>query len=528
MEREDKIDTKAGARSAVRLKYWVGGSWRESKTEKYMNCYDPSTGEVIALAPQCRPEEVESAVAAAHAAFPAWSTTPASKRSQVLFRLKALLDRHIDELTLLCARENGKVLDEAMGDVLKVTEVVEFACGIPQLLKGPALMNCTTGYDTVQFIEPLGVFAGIAPWNFPAMIPMGWMAPLCIATGNAMVLKAASFTPQTSMRIMELWAEAGLPPGVLNLVTCSRNEAEILLRHPDVKGVSFVGSTSVGKHIYATAAASGKRVQALTEAKNHALVLRDAALERTAGGIMNSACGCAGERCMALPVVVVEESVADRFVAILAEKMTALVVGPAYEKASQMGPLVNAEHRQSVVDWIQKGIDEGAKLVVDGRGRKVPGYERGFYLGPTLLDHVKPGMSVGDSEIFGPVLCIKRVKNFEEGLELMNENEFANGSVIYTKSGYYAREFARRTHGGMVGVNVGIPVPLGMFGFTGHKNSFFGDLHAMGADGVRFFTEQKSVTSHWFSEEESHDAKVQNSWDGTISYPDTPPAKRVE
>jgi len=528
MEQGDKKSPKAGAASAVKLKYWVGGGWRESKTEKYMNCYDPSTGEVIALAPQCTPGEVESAIAAAQAAFPAWSATPAGKRVQVLFRLKALLDGHLDELTRLLATENGKVLDEAMGDVLKVTEVVEFACGIPHLLKGPALMNCTTGYDTVQFLEPLGVFAGIAPWNFPAMIPMGWMAPLCLATGNTMVLKAASFTPQTSMRIMELWAEAGLPPGVLNLVTCSRNEAEILLRHPDVKGVSFVGSTSVGKHIYSTAAASGKRVQALTEAKNHALVLRDAALERTVGGIMNSACGCAGERCMALPVVVVEEAIADRFVGLLAEKMSNLIVGPAYEKASQMGPLVNAEHRQSVVDWIQKGIDEGAKLVVDGRGRKVSGHEQGFYLGPTLLDHVKPGMSVGDKEIFGPVLCVKRVKSFEEGLELMNANEFANGSVIYTQSGYYAREFARRTHGGMVGVNVGIPVPLGIFGFTGHKNSFFGDLHAMGADGVRFFTEQKNVTSHWFSEEEARDAKVQNSWDGMISYPDAPPAKRVE
>jgi malonate-semialdehyde dehydrogenase (acetylating)/methylmalonate-semialdehyde dehydrogenase len=503
-----------------KLRYFAGGEWKESKTARWMDCYNPSTGEVIAQAPQCTAAEVEEAVGAAVAAYPAWADTPPNRRVQVLFRMKALLDEHLDELTLSCATEHGKTWDESMGDVLKATEVVEFACGVPHLLKGPALMNCTSGYDTTQYLEPLGVFAGIVPWNFPAMIPMGWMAPLCIATGNTFVLKAASFTPQTSMRICELWQEAGLPKGVLNLVTCSRTEAEILLSHPDVKGVSFVGSTSVGRHIYATAAAAGKRVQCLTEAKNHALVLRDAALERTARGIMNSACGCAGERCMALPVVVAEEAIADRLAAILVKAMQELVIGPAYDKMTQLGPLVNAEHRQSVMAWIEKGVQEGAQLVLDGRGVTVPGYENGFYLGPTLFDHVRPGMSVGDREIFGPVLCIKRVKDFEEGLALMNASEFGNGSVIYTQSGYYAREFARRTHGGMVGINVGIPVPLGIFGFTGHKNSFFGDLHVMGTDGVRFFTEQKSVTAHWFSEAEAQEAKVLNTWDGMISMPD--------
>jgi malonate-semialdehyde dehydrogenase (acetylating)/methylmalonate-semialdehyde dehydrogenase len=499
------------------LKYFVDGEWLDSKSGKYMDCYDPSTGEVIAHTPQCTAVEVESAVAAAKAAFPAWSETPPNQRAQVLFRMKSLLDKHLDELTLLLATENGKVLDEAAGDVLKVTEVVEFACGIPHLMLGTSLMNCTRNYDTTQYKEPLGVFAGIAPWNFPAMIPMGWMAPLCIATGNTFVLKAASFTPQTSMRIVELWQEAGLPKGVINLVTCGRNEAELLLKHPDVKGVSFVGSTSVGRHIYAVAAENGKRVQALTEAKNHALVLEDAALERTARGIVNSACGCAGERCMALPSVVVEEAVADQLVALLVKMMQGLKIGPAYDKTSQLGPLVNAGHRQFVTDWIQKGIDEGAELVLDGRGVKVKGYENGFYLGPTLFDHVQPGMAIGDQEVFGPLLGIKRVKNFEEGLTLMNANEFANGSVIYTQNGYYAREFAHRTDGGMVGVNVGIPVPLGIFGFTGHKNSFFGDLHTMGTDGVRFFTQPKSVTTHWFSEQEAREAKVLNSWDGMIS-----------
>jgi malonate-semialdehyde dehydrogenase (acetylating) / methylmalonate-semialdehyde dehydrogenase len=508
------------ASSPKKLKFWINNQWRESKTAKYMDCYDPSTGEIIAQAPQCTSAEVEEAVAAAAAAFPKWADTPPNKRVQILFRMKALLDQHLEELTLMVAKENGKVWDEAMGDVLKVTEVTEFACGIPHLMMGPALMNVTSGYDTTQYREPLGVFAGIAPWNFPAMIPMGWMAPLCIATGNTIVLKLASFVPQSSMRIAELWAEAGLPPGVINMVTCSRNEAEILLKHPSVKGITFVGSTSVGRHIYATAAANGKRVQCLTEAKNHALVLSDAALERTARGIVNSACGCAGERCMALPAVVVEEAIADKLVALLAKMMAELKIGPAYDKTSQLGPVVNADHRKFVSDWIQKGVDEGAKLVLDGRGAVVKGHEKGFYIGPTLLDHVKPGMSVGDKEIFGPVLCIKRVKNFEEGITLMNASEFANGSVIYTQSGYYAREFAKRTHGGQVGINVGIPVPLGIFGFTGHKSSFFGDLHAMGEDGVRFYTELKSVTAHWFSEAEAREAKVVNSWDGTISFPD--------
>ena len=506
--------------TATKLGYWIDNSIRSSDTTKYMDCFDPSTGAVIAQAPQCTAQEVNAAVASAAAAFPGWAATPASKRVQVLFRMKALLDQHLDELTRLVATENGKVWDEAMGDVLRVTEVVEFACGIPQLLQGPALMNVTSGHDTTQYREPLGVFAGIAPWNFPAMIPMGWMAPLCIATGNTMVIKAASFVPQSSLRIVELWKEAGLPKGVLNVVTCSRNEAEILLKHPDVRGVTFVGSTSVGKHIYATAAANGKRVQALTEAKNHALVLRDAALERSAAGVVNSACGCAGERCMALPVVVVEEAIADAFVDALTRRMKALTIGPAYEKSSQLGPVVNDDHRKNIVSWIEKGVQEGARLLLDGRCVTVKGYERGFYLGPTLFDHVKPGMTIGDREIFGPVLAIKRVKDFEEGLEVMNANEFGNGSVIYTQSGYFAREFSKRSQAGMVGINVGIPVPLGVFGFTGHKNSFFGDLHTMGADGIRFYTELKSVTAHWFSEEEAREGKVANSWDGMISFPD--------
>lgn len=520
MDTLDRMFTESKYRvnpgSPSRLKYCVDGEWLESSTTSYMDCYDPSTGEIIAHAPQCTSEEVESAIASAKAAFPAWADTPPNSRAQVLFRMKALLDKHLEELTYLLCKEEGKSWTESMGDVLKVTEVVEFACGIPHLMKGESIMNVSKNYDTVMYHHPLGVFAGIPPWNFPAMIPHGWMAPLCLATGNTLVLKAASFVPQSALRIMELWQEAGLPKGVLNIVTAGRNEAEILLRHPDIVGVTFVGSTKIGRHIYATAAANGKRVQALTEAKNHALVLRDCNLERTAQGIINAFCGCAGERCMALPAIAVEEAIADQLVAKIKDFASQLKLGKAYDKSTRLGPLVNGGHRKFVTDWIEKGIQEGAEPVLDGRNPKVPeGCENGFFVGPTVLDHVKPGMSCGDREIFGPVLCVKRVKDYEEGLAIMNASEFANGSVIYTQNGHYARDFAYRTHGGMVGVNVGIPVPLGIFGFTGHKNSFFGDLHVMGKDGVRFFTEVKCVTSTWFKEED--ESKKVDTWDGTMS-----------
>ena len=500
-----------------KLKVFINGEYRESAGSKYMECFNPSTGEVVALAPQCTQAEVEEAINAASAAFPAWSETPVSKRVQVLYRMKALLDEHLDELTHLCALEHGKKWQESMGDILKVTEVVEFACGAPHLMKGESLMNVSSGYDTVQYHHPLGVFAGIVPWNFPAMIPHGWMAPICIASGNTMVLKAASYTPQCALKLMELWTKAGLPKGVLNVLTAGRNEAEILLRHPDIKGVSFVGSTKIGQHIYRTAADNGKRVQALTEAKNHALVMKDCKLERTAKGIINAFCGCAGERCMALPVVVVENAIADQLVELLVKYASEMKLGAAYDKATDMGPVVNRGHQQFILDWIETGIQEGAKLVLDGRTPEVPPEcEKGFFIGPTILDHVTEDMSVGREEVFGPVLCVKRVDSFEQGLEIMNNSRFANGSVIYTQNGYYAREFSKRTDGGMVGINVGIPVPLGIFGFTGHKQSFFGDLHVMGRDGFAFYTETKNVTATWFSEDEEVEAKV-DTWDGTIS-----------
>jgi len=494
------------------LEPFIGGEFVRSKTSKYMDIYDPSTGDVIAKTPCCTKDEVENAVMAAKAAYPAWSDTPPHRRAQLFFNLRNLIEEHLDELTQCVCRENGKVWNEAQGDVLKAKEMTEIACGIPSLLLGESLMDTSSGYDTTLYRVPIGVFAGIAPWNFPAMIPMGWMAPLAVACGNTYVLKAASSTPMTSLKIAALYKEAGFPDGVVNVITCSRNESEMLLEHPDIRGVTFVGSTATGRHIYAKAAAAGKRVQALCEAKNHALVLKDAPITRTAAGIVNAAFGCAGERCMALPVVVAEEEIADRLVEELVRMCRSRTVGPAYDKKSDLGPLVSEEHRKSVIDWIEKGIASNARLVLDGRGCRVEGYENGFYLGHTIFDHVTPEMAIGNCEVFGPVLCIKRVKDFEEGLSVMNSNPFANGSVIFTQSGYYAREFVKRTDGGMVGVNVGIPVPAGIFPFSGHKMSFFGDLHCHGKDAIRFFTESKTVTTRWFDEKEIHSEKV-TTWD---------------
>ena len=501
--------------SAEKLKIFINGEYRLSETEDYVEVLNPSTGEVDGLSPCATKKEVEESIEVAHEAFKSWSRVPVIKRTQILHKVRALLVERMDELTMLCAREHGKVWEEAKGDVLKAIEGTELAIQAPSLVMGESLMDASTGYDTVSFREPLGVFAGVCPFNFPAMIPMGWMTPCCIAAGNSIVLKVSSSTPRTAMAIAQIYKDAGLPDGVLNIVSCKRTEAEIFLTHPKVKGITFVGTTKAGKHIYSVAAAHGKRVQALCEAKNHALVMCDAPIERTAAGIINAAYGCAGERCMALPVVVAHEKIADKLVEELLKQVKLIKVGPAYDKTSKLGPVVNPQHKERIEGYIAKGVEEGATLVLDGRNHVVEGFEKGFYLGPTIFDHVTEDMVIGKEEIFGPVLCVKRVKSFEEGLEIMNNNPFANGSVIFTQSGYYAREFARNTDGGMVGVNVGIPVPVGFFSFTGHKDSFFGDLHCLGKDAFRFFTEQKTVTTKWFTQEESTQTEV-STWDGTI------------
>ena len=498
------------------LKYCVDGEWRESTTDTYMDVTDSSTGEVFAKAPCCTAAEVEGAIESAHRAFQTWSTTPIQKRTQVLYRWKALLEKHAEEVTVLLARELGKNLDEARGEVIKIIEGCEVGVSAPMTMKGESLMNVSTGHDTVSYREPIGVFAGIAPFNFPGMIPFGWMLPLCIVTGNTLVLKLASMVPTTGMRLLELLYEAGLPKGVVNAVTCSRVEAEIMMTHPLVRGVSFVGSTSVGKHVYSLAAAHGKRVQAQTEAKNHGLVLADASLERAAAGIINSTFGCAGMRCMALPVIVVENTIADEFIGYMMNFARQRVVGCSYDPKTELGPVVSAGHQAFVKGWIDKGVEEGADLLLDGRDLVVPGFENGFFVGPTIFDNVTEDMEIGREEIFGPVLGIKRVEDFEEGITIMNNSRFANGSCIFTESGYYAREFAKRTDAGMVGINVGIPVPVSFFPFAGHKDSFFGESHVFGLDGIRFFTESKCVTSRWFTEAEKKEKKV-GTWEGTVN-----------
>lgn len=497
------------------LKYYAGGAYRTSKTEQYSEVYNPSTGKVVAKVPCGTKEEVEEVIQIAKEAYKTWSKVPVVKRSKIMYQVRDLILKNMKELTELVALEHGKVLSEAEGDVLKAIEGTELACSMPSLIMGEAIMDSSSGYDTSLYRESMGVFAGITPFNFPAMIPFGWMTPVCIAAGNTIVLKVSSQTPRTALRMAELYKEAGVPDGVVNVITCSREEAEIFLTHQDIKGISFVGSTSVGKHIYGVAASHGKRVQALCEAKNHALVLRDAPIKRVAASVLNSAFGCAGERCMALPVVVVEDEIADAFVETIVELSKNRKIGPAYHEDSEIGPVVTPAHKERILKWIAKGIEEGGKMVLDGRHVTVEGFENGFYLGPTIFDHVTEEMSIGSKEIFGPVLCIKRVKDFEEGLRIMNNNPFANGSVIYTQNGYYAREFVSRTDGGMVGVNVGIPVPVGVFPFSGHKDSFFGDLHCLGKDGVKFYTESKTVTTLWFDEEEMKKTKV-STWDGTI------------
>jgi malonate-semialdehyde dehydrogenase (acetylating)/methylmalonate-semialdehyde dehydrogenase len=497
-----------------KLKYACNGQWLNSKTDKWMDVYDPSIGEVIAQAPCCTQQELQAVLDAAEAAYKSWSKTPVIRRTQILFNFRDLVVKHMDELTRIVAREHGKVWAEAEGDILKVKEPVELACGAATLMQGESLTDTSSGYDSVLIREPIGVFGGIVPFNFPGMIPFGWMTPLCIATGNCIVLKSSSATPMTSIRLLELLMEAGLPPGVVSVITTDRTVGDLMFTSPIIKGICFVGTTTVGLQVYSRAAAHGKRVQAQCEAKNHALIMDDAALERSAMGIVNSAFGCAGERCMALPVVAAQEGIHDKLVERIAANAKALKVGCAYDKTSQLGPLVNKKHMYRVLGWIEKGIQEGARLVLDGRGIKVPGYEKGFFIGPTIFDNVTEEMSIGREEIFGPVLAVKKVKTFEEGVSLINNNPFANGAVIYTSSGYYARNFSLQIDGGMVGINVGIPVPVGMFPFSGHKQSFFGDLHCLGKDGVRFFTESKVITSTWFDEESA--SKKVDTWDGSV------------
>lgn len=459
--------------------------------------YNPATGETqrqVALASRAT---VERAIAAAEAAFPAWRETPPLKRAQVMFCYKQLLEQHAGEICGLITDEHGKVLDDAMGELMRGIEVVEYACGAPELLKGEYSKSVGPAIDSWSEFQPLGVVAGITPFNFPVMVPM-WMFPMAIVCGNTFILKPSERDPSAALRIAELLQQAGLPDGVFNLVNGDKEAVDTLLNDPRVQAASFVGSTAVAEYIYRTGTAAGKRVQALGGAKNHAVVMPDADLDNAVNALMGAAYGSCGERCMAISVVVcVGDTVADAVVGGLAERLAHLKVGPGRESESEMGPLVTAQHLRKVLGYVERGLDEGAELVVDGRGQRVEGHAEGFFLGGCLFDRVTPEMSIYRDEIFGPVLCVVRVANLQQAMTLIDDHEYGNGTCIFTRDGEAARFFSDHIRVGMVGVNVPLPVPVAYHSFGGWKRSLFGDLHAYGPDAVRFYTRRKTITQRW-------------------------------
>ncbi|MGA0016539.1 MAG: CoA-acylating methylmalonate-semialdehyde dehydrogenase [Burkholderiaceae bacterium] len=461
---------------------------------------NPATGAISGEVALANAQQVGAAVAAAQAAFAGWSETPPIRRARVMFKFLELLNRHRDDLARAITAEHGKVFTDAQGEVTRGIEVVEFACGVPQLLKGDYTDQVSTGIDNWTMRQPLGVVAGITPFNFPVMVPM-WMFPLAIACGNTFVLKPSPLDPTPSLMMADLLKQAGLPDGVLNVVQGDKEAVDALLDHPDVKAISFVGSTPIANYIYETGAHHGKRVQALGGAKNHMVVMPDADLDQAVDALIGSAYGSAGERCMAISVAVLVGDVADRIVPRLAERAQTLKVLDGTNLAAEMGPIVTAAAKARIEGYIESGVAEGATLAVDGRGfdgaRAGSGCEQGFWLGGTLFDHVTPDMKIYREEIFGPVLACVRVPTFAQALDLINAHEFGNGVSCFTGDGNVAREFARRVQVGMVGVNVPIPVPMAWHGFGGWKRSLFGDMHAYGEEGVRFYTKQKSIMQRW-------------------------------
>ncbi|MER6812804.1 CoA-acylating methylmalonate-semialdehyde dehydrogenase [Spirillospora sp. NPDC000708] len=479
------------------ITHWIGGKPFDGEAARRGDVYEPATGRVAGHVDFASAAEVDAAVAAAKAAFPAWRDASLAKRASVLFRFRELVAAHRDELARLISSEHGKVLSDAAGEVARGLEVVEFACGIPHLLKGGFSENVSTRVDAYSILQPLGVVAGITPFNFPAMVPM-WMFPVAIACGNTFVLKPSEKDPSASVRIAELWAEAGLPDGVFNVVHGDKAAVDGLLRHPDVKAVSFVGSTPIAKYIYETAAANGKRVQALGGAKNHMLVLPDADLDLAADAAVSAGFGSAGERCMAISVVVAVDPVGDELMAKIRERVAKLRVGPGDDPEAEMGPLVTRAHRDKVASYLDSGVAQGATLAVDGRGTPVlGGAGDGFWLGPTVLDHVTPEMDAYKDEIFGPVLAVVRAGSYDEAMELISANPYGNGTAIFTNDGGAARRFQNEVEVGMVGINVPIPVPMAYYSFGGWKDSLFGDSHAHGMEGVHFYTRTKAVTARW-------------------------------
>jgi len=477
------------------IQHWIDNKVFAGASSATAPVTNPATGQVTGQVALASVEDARAVIDAAAAAFPAWRDTSLAKRTQVLFRFRELLNERKGELAEIITSEHGKVVSDALGEVSRGQEVVEFACGIPHLLKGGFTENASTKVDVYSVRQPLGVVGVISPFNFPAMVPM-WFFPIAIATGNTVVLKPSEKDPSASLWIAALWAEAGLPPGVFNVLQGDKVAVDELLTNPKVKSVSFVGSTPIAKYVYATGTAHDKRVQALGGAKNHAVILPDADLDLAADAMVNAGFGSAGERCMAISACVAVGPIADDLVAKIAERTTPLKIGDG-TKNSDMGPLVTKAHRDKVASYIDAGEADGAKIVVDGRNVKADGEQDGFWLGPTLIDQVTPEMSIYTDEIFGPVLSVLRVESYDQAMDLVNSNPYGNGTAIFTNDGGAARRFQNEVQVGMVGINVPIPVPMAYYSFGGWKASLFGDSHAHGMDGVQFFTRQKAITSRW-------------------------------
>ncbi|HUH91854.1 MAG TPA: CoA-acylating methylmalonate-semialdehyde dehydrogenase [Casimicrobiaceae bacterium] len=479
-----------------RLPLWIGGRAVAATTTRYGEVTNPATGEVVRHVPFANAADVDAAVKAATAAFAAWRAAPPLRRARVLMRFRELLEAHKKDLAKIVTQEHGKTLADAEGSVTRGIEVVEFATGIPHLLKGEFSENVGSDVDAYSIRQPVGVCAGITPFNFPAMVPM-WMFPIAIACGNTFILKPSERDPTTSLRLAELLAEAGLPAGVFNVVHGDKEAVDAILAHSGIKAVSFVGSTPIAKYIYETGAKSGKRVQALGGAKNHAIVMPDADLDFAAEAIIGAAYGSAGERCMAVSAVVAVGEAAEPICDKLAARAKRIRTGPGHVADIEMGPVITCAARDRIMGLIDNGVAEGAALVLDGRKPAVPGHESGFFVGPTLFDRVTPEMTIYREEIFGPVLIIVRADSLASAIELVNRNPYANGAALFTRSGHAARRFQEDVEIGMVGINVPIPVPMAFYSFGGWRNSLFGDLHVHGMDGVRFYTRGKAVTARW-------------------------------
>ena len=478
------------------IEHYVGGKIIPGSSDRKSKVFNPATGEQESEVRLALKSDLDQAVEVAKKAFESWSLIPALQRARVMFKFKELIEKNSDELTKLIVSEHGKVYEDARGSLIRGLEVVEFACGIPNLLKGEFSENVGSSVDSWSMRQPLGVVAGITPFNFPAMVPM-WMFPLAIACGNTFILKPSEKDPSCPMRLAELLNEAGLPEGVFNIINGDKESVDAILANKDIKAVSFVGSTPIAKYIYENAAKNEKRVQALGGAKNHLVVMPDCDLNGAVNGLMGAAYGSAGERCMAQSVALAVGDIGDELVSRLSKKVEALKVGPGMDKNSEMGPLVTKDHLEKVKGYVDLGVQEGAKLIVDGRNLKLQGYENGFYIGGCLFDHVNKDMRIYKEEIFGPVLSVLRIKTFEDAVKLINNHEYGNGVSIYTRDGDAGRTFANKIQVGMVGINVPIPVPMAFHSFGGWKRSLFGDSGMHGMEGIKFYTKLKTVTSRW-------------------------------